>query len=74
MQNINSYNSLLAFFRFCLYAQLIWQVFGKEQQVYLTLDRTEWKQRGVWIQVLMLGIVRRSERPTEGTTFHTRSA
>jgi transposase len=55
------YKQLQRFARFFafsprLYAQVIWQLFGQEKQVYLTLDRTEWKQRGVWIQVLMLGI------------------
>jgi len=55
------YKQLQRFARFFsfsprIYAQLIWQIFGTENQLYLTLDRTEWKQRGVWIQVLMLGI------------------
>lgn len=46
------------FFRFSpkLYAQLIWQLYGQDKTVYLTLDRTEWKMPGQWVQVTMIGI------------------
>jgi hypothetical protein len=46
------------YFRFSskLYAQVIWQMYGQEQEVYLTLDRSEWKMRGKWVQVIMVGI------------------
>lgn len=39
-----------------VYAQVVWLRYGQADQVVLTLDRTEYKQRGQWIQVLMLGI------------------
>lgn len=46
------------FFRFSprLYAQVVWGLFGQEKVVYLTLDRSEWKMRGKWVQVIMVGI------------------
>ncbi len=46
------------FFRFSprLYAQVVWGLFGQEKVVYLTLDRSEWKMRGQWVQVIMVGI------------------
>ncbi len=46
------------FFRFSprLYAGVVWRLFGQEKVVYLTLDRSEWKMRGEWVQVIMLGI------------------
>ena len=46
------------FFRFSprLYAQVVWQLFGQEKVVYLTLDRSEWQMRGEWVQVIMVGI------------------
>lgn len=46
------------FFRFSarLYAQFIWQLYGQNKVVYLTLDRSEWKMRGKWVQVIMVGI------------------
>ncbi len=36
------------FFRFSskLYAGFIWHLYGQEKEVYLTLDRSEWKMRG----------------------------
>ena len=45
-------------FRFSpkLYAQVVWGLFGQDQQVCLTLDRTEWQMRGRWVQVLLVGI------------------
>lgn len=39
-----------------IYAQVIWLRYGQGKEVVLTLDRTEYKQRGQWIQVLMVGI------------------
>jgi len=39
-----------------LYRKVIWQLYGQGKQVYLTLDRSEWKMRGKWVQVTMLGI------------------
>jgi len=36
--------------------QCIWQLYGQEKEVYLTLDRSEWKMRGKWVQVIMVGI------------------
>lgn len=46
------------FFRFSprLYARFIWQLYGQDKEVYLTLDRSEWKMRGKWVQVIMVGI------------------
>jgi hypothetical protein len=46
------------FFRFSgrLYARCIWQLYGQDKEVYLTLDRSEWKMRGKWVQVIMVGI------------------
>jgi hypothetical protein len=46
------------YFRFSprLYSKVIWQLYGQGQQVYLTLDRSEWKMRGRWLQVTMIGI------------------
>jgi hypothetical protein len=46
------------FFRFSskLYAGFIWQLYGQSKEVYLTLDRSEWKMRGEWVQVIMVGI------------------
>jgi len=46
------------FFRFSskLYAQIIWQLYGQQKEVYLTLDRSEWKMRGKWVQLIMVGI------------------
>ncbi len=46
------------YFRFspCLYCKVIWQLYGQGKQVYLTLDRSEWKMRGKWVQVTMIGI------------------
>jgi len=45
-------------FRFSarIYAQLVWQRYGQTTEVVLTLDRTEYKQRGEWIQLLLIGI------------------
>lgn len=50
----------LSYFRFSsrLYFTVVWDMFGQDAEVFLSLDRTEWKMRGVWIQVLMLSIVR----------------
>lgn len=42
-----------------LYFELVWSAYGQSQQVVLTLDRTEYKQRGQWVQILMLGIAHR---------------
>jgi len=39
-----------------LYSKVIWQLYGQGKQVYLTLDRSEWKMRGKWVQVTMIGI------------------
>lgn len=39
-----------------IYAQVIWLRYGQGKEVVLTLDRTEYKQRGQWIQILMVGI------------------
>ena len=39
-----------------IYAQVVWQRYGQGQTIVLTLDRTEYKQRGEWIQLLVLGI------------------
>jgi len=39
-----------------LYFELVWSAYGQSEQVVLTLDRTEYKQRGQWVQILMLGI------------------
>jgi len=39
-----------------LYARLVWSLYGKQDKVVLTLDRTEYQMRGEWIQVLMLSI------------------
>lgn len=39
-----------------IYAQVVWQRYGQGKEVILTLDRTEYKQRGEWIQLLVLGI------------------
>lgn len=39
-----------------IYAQVVWQRYGQAKEVILTLDRTEYKQRGEWIQLLVLGI------------------
>lgn len=55
------YKQLQRFARFFtfsprIYAGVIWQLVGQDKEVYLTLDPTEWKMRGVWIQVLVLGI------------------
>lgn len=49
---------LVCSFRFGqrLYFELIWSAYGQSSDVVLTLDRTEYKQRGEWIQILMLGI------------------
>jgi hypothetical protein len=46
------------YFRFSprLYCKVIWQLYGQGKQVYLTLDRSEWKMRGKWVQVTMIGI------------------
>jgi hypothetical protein len=46
------------FFRFSprLYCQIIWSLYGQGQQVYLTLDRSEWKKRGKWVELVMVGI------------------
>jgi len=46
------------FFRFSskLYAQFIWREYGQGKEVYLTLDRSEWKMRGKWVQVILVGI------------------
>ncbi|MCY7356404.1 MAG: hypothetical protein LH609_02860 [Rudanella sp.] len=48
----------LGLFRFSarIYDQVIWHRYGQSDQVLLTLNRTEYKQRGEWIQVLMVGI------------------
>lgn len=49
----------LSYFRFSsrLYFLLVWALYGQDREVYLSLDRSEWKMRGVWVQVLMLSIV-----------------
>jgi hypothetical protein len=39
-----------------VYAQVVWQRYGQGKEVILTLDRTEYKKRGEWIQLLVLGI------------------
>lgn len=39
-----------------MYAQIIWRRYGQDPEVVLTLDRSEYKQRGRWIQILLLGI------------------
>lgn len=45
-------------FRFSprLYCQIIWSLYGQDQQVHLTLDRSEWKKRGKWVELVMVGI------------------
>ncbi len=49
----------LSVFRFSgqIYFEVVWGLCGCESEVYLSLDRTEWKMRGVWVQVLMLSIL-----------------
>lgn len=49
----------LSVFRFSgqLYFEVVWGIYGGEAEVFLSLDRTEWKMRGVWVQVLMLSIL-----------------
>lgn len=39
-----------------VYAQVVWQRYVQDQTIVLTLDRTEYKQRGEWVQLLVLGI------------------
>ncbi len=49
----------LHIFRFSgqLYFEVVWGMYGGEAEVFLSLDRTEWKMRGCWVQVLMLSIL-----------------
>lgn len=49
---------LLCQFRFGqrLYFKLVWSAYGQSEQVVLTLDRTDYIQRGQTVQILMLGI------------------
>lgn len=49
----------LSIFRFSnqLYFEVVWGVYAGQAEVFLSLDRTEWKMRGVWVQVLMLSIL-----------------
>jgi hypothetical protein len=49
----------LSVFRFSsqLYFEVVWGLYGRESEVFLSLDRTEWKMRGVWVQVLMLSVL-----------------
>ena len=34
-----------------IYAQIVWLRYGQGKEVVLTLDRTEYKQRGEWILI-----------------------
>lgn len=49
----------LSVFRFGgqIYFAVVWGLYSEDSEVYLSLDRTEWKMRGVWVQVLMLSIL-----------------
>ncbi len=49
---------LLCGFRFGqrAYFKLVWSAYGQADQVVLTLDRTDYIQRGQTVQILMLGI------------------
>lgn len=38
------------------YTQYIWQLYGQHKEAYLTLDRSEWKMGGKWVQVIKVGI------------------
>ena len=45
----------LSVFRFSsqLYFEVVWGIYGGDAEVFLSLDRTEWKMRGCWVQVLI---------------------